>query len=125
MGEHCSAQDHQTLSGSGYGIWCYHNSTSSPVDIDISIDGVDNARMASLVFTNGTSSDLSSLPDVGDLAIQNIILKILNQLTMIIAMKFSMMFMFIAIKNTHAVNYGLLSVIKDNSRKCEELSKRG
>ena len=67
MGEHCSAQDHQTLSGSGYGIWCYHNSTSSPVDIDISIDGVDNARMASLVFTNGTSSDLSSLPDVGDL----------------------------------------------------------
>ena len=70
MGEHCSAQDHQTLSGSGYGIWCYHNSTSSPVDIDISIDGVDNARMASLVFTNGTSSDLSSLPDVGDLAIQ-------------------------------------------------------
>ena len=50
MGEHCSAQDHQTLSGSGYGIWCYHNSTSSPVDIDISIDGVDNARMASLVL---------------------------------------------------------------------------
>lgn len=57
------------LSGSGYGIWCYDNQASSAASVDLSISGLNNARVATFVFTNPKfTASTESAPTLGDLS---------------------------------------------------------
>jgi PKD repeat protein len=67
-GAFCGAADADTYSGSGIGIWRYHNATGSAASINVVIDGVQAGQTASLVFTNGQSVATPTAPAIGDLA---------------------------------------------------------
>jgi PKD repeat protein len=64
-GPYCAAVDANTYSGNGVGVWRYHNSSTTPATVDISIAGVQADQVASLVFSNGQSVAAASLPDPG------------------------------------------------------------
>jgi PKD repeat protein len=66
-GPDCGALDAHTYRGDGRGIWAYNNTTSAPVTLDISIQGVTGGKRAVLVFSNGGAID-TGLPGFGVLA---------------------------------------------------------
>lgn len=64
-GPYCGAQDATTYSGSGVGIWRYHNATDTPATIDIAIDGLHEGQVGSLVFSNGSALNVPTQPVFG------------------------------------------------------------
>jgi PKD repeat protein len=64
-GAYCGAVDGATYAGHGVGVWRYHNATSAPASVDISVRGVSVGQWATLVFSNGQSLAAPSLPDPG------------------------------------------------------------
>jgi PKD repeat protein len=67
LGPNCGAMDDHTYRGSGRGIWRYNNTAATPVNVDITIQGVAFGDHAMMVFSNGESSD-TGLPGIGVLA---------------------------------------------------------
>lgn len=61
----CGAVDGNTYAGRGVGVWRYHNAQVSPASLAIRIGGVSSGQSASLVFSNGTTTDSTSLPSSG------------------------------------------------------------
>jgi PKD repeat protein len=66
-GPFCGATDATTFSGSGVGIWRYHNSSASSVTLNISINGVSAGQTAAIVFSNGQTTAAADVPDMGTL----------------------------------------------------------
>jgi PKD repeat protein len=64
-GPYCGASDAGTYSGSGVGIWRYHNSTPTDATLAIAIQGVNSGLSASLVFSNDSAVDSLTLPGAG------------------------------------------------------------
>ena len=60
-GPFCGAAGAGIYSGSGIGVWRYHNSTTSQATLDIDISGVHGGQSAALVFINGTKIAASML----------------------------------------------------------------
>jgi len=66
-GTFCGAANATTYSGTGAGIWRYHNATASSVALDIAISGVHAGQLAALTFTNAQAVDAADVPGVGTL----------------------------------------------------------
>ncbi len=67
-GAMCSAFDSHTYSGSGIGVWRYHNATDQDRTIGLSISGVMPGKSVALIFSNGQRNAIPTLPDWGALA---------------------------------------------------------
>ncbi|MBC8027554.1 MAG: PKD domain-containing protein [Steroidobacteraceae bacterium] len=52
-GPYCGAASATSYSGSGLGVWRYHNPTASDATLDVSIGNVREGLSATLVFSNG------------------------------------------------------------------------
>jgi hypothetical protein len=64
-GTNCAAFSASSYIGSGIGVWQYNNTSDVDVVLDINIAGVSAGKEATLVFTNGSTNKLASLPIVG------------------------------------------------------------
>jgi PKD repeat protein len=59
-GAFCGATNATTYSGSGLGVWRYHNSTNVDANVNVSIAGLRAGLAATLVFSNGATSAASA-----------------------------------------------------------------
>ena len=64
-GAYCGAASASNYSGSGVGIWRYHNATGADATIDIAITGVTPRSPATLLFSNGKATAAPSVPATG------------------------------------------------------------
>ncbi|MBV1775139.1 PKD domain-containing protein [Burkholderiaceae bacterium DAT-1] len=64
-GVNCAIDAKGKYSGSGVGVWRYHNASAGTANVDVAIPGVPAGKNVTLVFTNGTAYSSSTLPDTG------------------------------------------------------------
>jgi hypothetical protein len=65
IGANCSAVSATQYSGTGVGVWKYHNTSSNDVSVAVDITGVSAGKKVTLAFSNGASSDASTKPQLG------------------------------------------------------------
>lgn len=64
-GAFCGAQSPTTYSGSGVGVWRYHNATTADATINVAIGGLSAGQSGFLVFSNGNETAAASVPVPG------------------------------------------------------------
>jgi Peptidase M30 len=64
-GANCSAVSASQYSGTGLGVWKYHNTSSNDVSVAVDIAGVSAGKKVTLAYSNGASNDASSTPQLG------------------------------------------------------------
>ena len=67
-GASCGAASGTAHSGSGIGVWRFRNTTACPASLDFHLTGVAAGMEGLLLFSNGTTSPVSTLPSPGVLA---------------------------------------------------------
>jgi hypothetical protein len=64
-GANCSAVSATQYSGTGVGVWEYHNTSAVDVSVAVDIAGVSAGKKVTLAFSNGANSDAASAPQLG------------------------------------------------------------
>jgi PKD repeat protein len=64
-GTNCGALNGTTYTGSGIGVWRYANTTASDATLNLNIAGVAAGKNVTLLFSNGSVSTASTVPNVG------------------------------------------------------------
>ncbi len=67
-GTNCAAVSASQYSGSGVGVWKFHNTSTADASVAIDIAGVAAGKKVTLAFSNGASADASTAPQLGSQA---------------------------------------------------------
>jgi hypothetical protein len=67
-GASCGAASGTAYAGSGVGVWRFRNTTTCPASLDFRLTGVATGMQGLLLFSNATTSPVSTLPSPGVLA---------------------------------------------------------